>query len=430
MTHFGIICPSAIGHLNPMCVLGRELQKRGHQVTLFGIPDVQTKVMRSGLKFWTIGEAEFPIGSLDQKYKELGELSGFAGLNFTVSWIQQETVMLFNEAPEALKAAGIEALLVDQISVGGTIADFLKLPFITVCNALLINREPGVPPYFSHWNYNKAKWASLRNQLGNLFIERLTKPFWNILVQQRHQWNLPPYSTREDASSQLAQICQLPAEYDFPRVSLSRCFHYTGPFQDASGLEPVTFSSISFPFEKLTHKPLIYASLGTLQNRKTEIFQKIAEACIGLDVQLVISLGNPNAQVSDFKLPGSPLVVPYAPHQQLIERASLIITHAGMNTVLGALSSGVPLVAIPITNEQPGIAARLARTGAGKVMPLKELSVLKLRGATQQVLGEDAYKKNALRLQSAIRQAGGVSRAADIIEQAVGTGKPVLSNTN
>lgn len=293
MTHFGIICPAAIGHLNPMCVLGRELQRRGHQVTLFGIPDVQPKVMRSELDFWVIGEAEFPTGSLEQKYKQLGELSGLAGFKFTIDWMQQEAALLFAEAPAALTAAGVEALLVDQVSVGGTIADFLNLPFITVCNALLINKEAGVPPFFSHWSYNKAGWAKLRNQLGNFFLERLTQPFWDVLLQQRHQWKLPPFSTRDEAGSQLAQICQLPAEYDFPRVNLSRCFHYTGPLQDVSGLEPVSFSSVSFPFEKLTGKPLIYASLGTLQNRKGEVFQKIAEACVGLDMQLVISLGNP-----------------------------------------------------------------------------------------------------------------------------------------
>jgi zeaxanthin glucosyltransferase len=430
MAHFGVICPAAIGHLNPMCVLGRELQRRGHQITLFGIPDVQSKVMQSGLNFWVIGEAKFPPGSLEQRYKQLGELSGFAGLKFTVDWIKQETALLFAEVPAALTAAGVEALLVDQISVGGTIADFLNLPFITVCNALLINREAGVPPYFSHWSYNKAQWAKVRNQLGNFFIERLTQPMWDIVVQQRHQWQLPPFPNREEAGSRLAQICQLPAEYDFPRVSLSPCFHYTGPLQDASGLEPISFSSVSFPFDKLTGKTLIYASLGTLQNRKAEIFQKIAEACVGLDVQLVISLGNPNIPEAELKLPGSPLVVSYAPHQQLIERASLIITHAGMNTVLGALTSGVPLVAIPITNEQPGIAARLARTGAGEVMPLAGLSAVKLRAAIQRVLAEDSYKQNALRLQVAIRQAGGVSRAADIIEQAISTGKPVLSGIN
>lgn len=45
MPHFGIISPSAIGHLNPMCALGRELQRRNHQVTLFGIPDIRSKII-------------------------------------------------------------------------------------------------------------------------------------------------------------------------------------------------------------------------------------------------------------------------------------------------------------------------------------------------------------------------------------------------
>lgn len=428
MTHFGIICPGAIGHLNPMCVLGRELQRRGHHVTLFGVPDVQQKVMKSELNFWMIGEAEFPTGTLEQKYKQLGEMSGLTGLKFTVSWIQQETAMLFHEAPEALKAAGVEALLIDQvIRAGGTVADFLNLPFITVCNALLLNQEAGVPPYFTPWSYSQTWSARLRNQVGNFLLNRITQPILDVVVQQRHQWKLPTYKSRDDFYSQLAQLCQLPAEYDFPRVNLPQCFHYTGPLQEPSGLEPVSFPSISFPFEKLTGKPLIYASLGTLQNRKPEIFHNIALACVGLDVQLVISLGNPNSSESGSNLPGSPIVIPYAPHQRLIERASLIITHAGMNTVLGALSSGVPLVAIPITNEQPGIAARVARTGAGEVVPLARLTVPKLRATIERVLTEDSYKTNVTRLQEAIALAGGVRRAADIVEQAISTGKPVLA---
>lgn len=430
MTHFGIICPGLTGHLNPMCVLGRELQRRGHQVTLLGIPDIEPVVMKSGLNFWIIGKAEFPLGSLEQNYKKLGEMSGLAALNFTVRWLKRDAAMVFREAPEALKSGGVEVLVVDQISVGSTVADFLNIPFITVCNALLINQDAGVPPYFTPWSYSNTWWAGLRNQIGNFVINRLLQQAWDFVVKQRREWKLPPYSSREESNSQLAQICQLPAEYDFPRVNLAPCFHYTGPLQDPSGLEPVSFPSISFPFEKLTGKPLIYASLGTLQNRKPEIFQKIASACVGLEMQLVISLGNPNSQDSGSDLPGSPLVVPYAPHQQLIERSSLIITHAGMNTTLGALSSGVPLVAIPITNEQPGIAARIAWTGTGEVVPLRKLNVFRLRSAIMKVLSEESYKQNALRLQEAIGRSGGVSRAADIIEQVASTGKPVLGTTD
>ena len=69
------------------------------------------------------------------------------------------------------------------------------------------------------------------------------------------------------------------------------------------------------------------------------------------------------------------MVVAYAPQQQLISRSVLTITHAGMNAVLGALSSGVPLVAIPITNEQPGIASCIAYTGAGEFVALSSLTV-------------------------------------------------------
>lgn len=85
------------------------------------------------------------------------------------------------------------------------------------------------------------------------------------------------------------------------------------------------------------------------------------------------------------------------------------------------------MVAVPVTNDQPGVAARIAWTGAGEVVPLSRLSVPRLRKAIQKVLTEDSYKQNALRLQDAIRRAGGVSRAADIIEQAVSTRKPVLA---
>ena len=83
------------------------------------------------------------------------------------------------------------------------------------------------------------------------------------------------------------------------------------------------------------------------------------------------------------------------------------------------------MVAIPITNDQPGVAARIAWTGTGKIVPFGKVSVEKLQKAIKRVLTEDSYKKNALRLQEAIRRAGGVNRAADIIEQVISTGKPV-----
>ena len=60
MTHFGIICPAATGHLNPMTTLGYELQKRGHRVTVIGIEDARPKAIAAGLEFQVIGKSDFP----------------------------------------------------------------------------------------------------------------------------------------------------------------------------------------------------------------------------------------------------------------------------------------------------------------------------------------------------------------------------------
>ena len=73
-----------------------------------------------------------------------------------------------------------------------------------------------------------------------------------------------------------------------------------------------------------------------------------------------------------------------------------------MNTTLESLINGVPMVAIPVTNDQPGVAARIAYTGVGEVVPLKELSVSKLRSAIVKVLAQESYKQRAIALQEAI----------------------------
>lgn len=425
-TRFGIFCPPAIGHLNPTCALALELQRRGHSVTLFGVPDALAKVENLDLTTCEIGGLDYPRGSVDRAYKTLGKLTGRAGLKFTINFFKRETEMLFREAPQAIRAADIEVLIVDQITSSiATVADYLNLPFVTVCNAMLIHREPAVPPYSTHWAYSTTLWARLRNRLGNALVDFLTRDLWQEICTQRRRWNLPAYQKRDDSYSPLAQVCQLPKAFDFPRKRLPSHFHYIGRFHDSSGIEPITFDNTDFPFDRLNGKPLIYASLGTLQNQRPEIFKCIAQACSTLEAQLVISLGNPEAQPID--LPGDPIVVPFAPHQKLIERSQVVVTHAGMNTVLTALGCGVPLVAIPITNEQPGIASRLARTKAGKTLQLSKLNEITLRTAISEVLSESSYRDNAEQLQKSIQESGGVKRAADIIEKAAQTRQPVMA---
>lgn len=419
MTHLGLYCPAETGHLNTMLPLGQSLQQRGHRVTYFGVPDAKAKVESAGLGFYPLGEQVFPPGTTPQIAAQLGELKGLAALQFTLACFRKTATVFLEEAPASLKKAAIEALVVDQITPeGGTVADLLDIPYVSLCSALPINQEGSVPPFFTTWTYQPNRWAYLRNGL----VYQLTNPFGagaqKVRNRYRRQWQLPPESS---ADSQLAILSQQPAAFDYPRQHLPPWFHYTGPYHNPSSRHPV-----DFPWDKLVDQPLIYASMGTLQNRLTHVFEAIAAACCDLDAQLVISLGGSAEPDSMPALPGTPLIVRYAPQLELLQRAALTITHAGMNTVLESLTYGVPMVAIPVTNDQPGVATRVAWTGAGEILPLGQLQTETLRQRVQTVLTQPSYRHNAARLQTAIQQSGGTGKAADIIETAIATRKPVF----
>jgi|KBSMisStandDraft_5_1062788.scaffolds.fasta_scaffold52256_2 zeaxanthin glucosyltransferase len=412
--HFGIISPPVSGHIHPFGALGRELIARGHRVSLLHMPDLAPLVEAQGLEFISIGQSDHPAGTLPQSLARLGQLDGLAALRFTIQAIRRTTEMMCRDAPDAIREHGIDALLVDQTEpAGGTVAEHLAIPFVTICNALALNRESEVPPPFTGWSYRRNPWVRTRNRLGYAISDRIMRPVTQILGRYRRKWDLPSLQTPESSFSALAQISQTPAAFDFPRRELPQHFHYVGPLRNpAPGVIP-------FPWEKLDGRPLIYASLGTLQNAKERIFRCFAEACLELDFQLVITHGGGLGEDVASSFPGNPLVVSYAPQLEVLRRARITLTHAGLNTVLDSLACGVPLVAVPITYEQPAIASRIRWTGVGEVLPLARLNAQRLRESIQQVANNPSYTSKARAIKTSIEQSGGVQGAANLIEKVV-----------
>jgi zeaxanthin glucosyltransferase len=408
---FGIVSPPVSGHIHPFGALGRELIERGHQVTLLHMEDVRAKATAEGLDFLPIGQTDHPPGTLAISLRKLGQLQGLAALRFTIQEIVKTTEMFCRDAPEAIRAAGIEALLVDQTEpCGGSIADHLGIPFVTVCNALNLNQEPSVPPPFTSFAYRDSAFARVRNQLGYRIAGLVMLPIAKVVSRYREKWGQRPYSDPQASFSRRAQISQLPASFDYPRKTLGDHFHYTGPLRKANS------QTTPFPWERLDGRPLVYASLGTLQNGREPLFRAFAEACAPLSVQLVMTHGGGLDERTANSFPGAPVVVSYAPQLDVLRRATLTLTHAGLNTVLDSLSCGVPLVAVPITYEQPAIAQRVRWSGAGESIQLGNATPDRIRSAVQQVMGDPNYRKSAAKIESSIREAGGVSRAADIVE--------------
>ena len=136
--------------MNPFMALAHELQARGHNVTFFQIPDLETEIRSEGIGFCPIGLKDHPVGSLRKSLLELSSRSGLSALRFTVRAIQRTTETICRDAPAAVKEARVDVLLVDQTEpAGGSVAEYLGLPFVTICNALALNREAAVPPPFT-----------------------------------------------------------------------------------------------------------------------------------------------------------------------------------------------------------------------------------------------------------------------------------------
>ena len=73
------------------------------------------------------------------------------------------------------------------------------------------------------------------------------------------------------------------------------------------------------------------------------------------------------------------------------------------------------MVALPITNDQPGVAARIAYTRTGEMISIRKLKTEKLRHAIKRVMTDPSYRENARKIQTNIRQHRGAQEAADLI---------------
>jgi MGT family glycosyltransferase len=415
MAHLGALTIELTGHLNPMTALARELARRGHRVTFYLREAGRARVEQAGLGLRAFGQTEYPTGEeVARELRVLAGLGGLRALRHTVEVIRRRTVLCLREVPALARADGIDALLIDQATPeGATIADDLGLPYATVCNALALHEAPAVPPFFTTWGYAPGALGRLRNALAYRALRRLVQPVMREVNDHRARRGLAAYRTFHDAHSPRLQISQQPPEFEFPDRKWPAAFRFTGPWIDSGARTP-----LPFPWERLDpNRPLIYASMGTLQNGQFHVFEQIAAACAGTGAQIVISLGGGGRPEDLPPLAGDPLVVAAAPQLELLRRATLCVTHAGLNTTLECLSAGVPMVAIPVTNDQPGVAARIRHLGCGVVVPIAKLTVPRLRVAVDTVMKGESYRANVRRIRDAIKSRDGLRLAADHVER-------------
>jgi MGT family glycosyltransferase len=415
----GFLSQPLTGHLNPMTALARKLQSRGHEIVFIGVPDIEPMVREADLDFVPFCENEYPRGSVAEKWGKVANLQGLDVVRYTARELTPPLVKAgLEHLPGKIAATGVNALVLDTLyRLLELVPMQLRLPYVQIWNVLHFDFSGSTPLALYSWPHETSSEAHARNVAGLQIALEFREAMMPIAQSYAKRngleidWNNPAATV-----SKLAVITQTPKEFDFPIANLPPQFHYAGPFHSSDGREPVPF-----PWEKLTGQPLIYASMGTLVNGRSDVYGIILEAVGEFpEMQAVLSVGR-NFNPGDLgPIPSNTIVVRIAPQIELLKRAALCITHAGLNTALEALSHGVPMVAIPIGYDQPGVAARIAYHGVGEFVEIGNLTARHLLELIVKIKVNPNYRAKARWFQEILGEIGGLDVAADIIERVFG----------
>jgi zeaxanthin glucosyltransferase len=416
----GFISMPLIGHINSMTALARTIQARGHEVVFIGIPDVGPYAVAAGLKFVPYGEEEVPAGSSAGALAPVAKLSGIAATRWTIEGAGRAMFQLASrQLPRVVAEERIEALVIDTIHMYlEVVAIKLGIPYAHVWSVLNIDFSgatlPSVLPGRNEDTpEGRAQNIAALKQSDNAFfgiVQELAEEYADS-VGLKLDWSNP----RETVSRHAAAIVsQIPSEFDLPGITWPSAFHYAGPFFDEAGRE-----AIPFAWERLDARPLVYASLGTLVNGHEIIYQTILSAVERIpEIQVVLSKGTNIGLAGLGPIPANVIVVDKAPQLEILKRAALCVTHAGLNTVLESLARGLPMVAIPIAYDQFGVAVRIAHHGVGEFLEIENLTVDGLERLIRKVLSTPAYRDRARYFKHLIADRCGLDLAAGAIERA------------
>ncbi len=111
-------------------------------------------------------------------------------------------------------------------------------------------------------------------------------------------------------------------------------------------------------------RPLVVVSFGTFLSARSDVLTRVAAALRRVDARVALAIGaSDRADLGE--IPSDWLVRTSLPQVALLERASLLITHGGNNSVTEALTFGVPMLVMPFSTDQFDGAAAIEQRLAG-----------------------------------------------------------------
>lgn len=379
------------GHVNISLPIISELVRRGERVFYYSIDQFRAQIEQTGAIFCS-------YGNLDGYFREYNNPITFACdiAKLTPAFVYACLPSVHNQQPAYI--------MHDTMAYwGSVIAQVLEVPtvasqatFITCVEAIIKS-----PLLFN-------KLLDFISRAGK-DIEETNKMF----AQVTDTFQLPPITFLDSIFLFGDRTFVYSSRQFQPEEQLlGQHVHFIGPSIESRN------ETTDFPYEQLTDKPLIYIALGTIFNNNPDFFKACLQAFAGVPYQVVMSIGNKVDLAKLGAIPNNFIVRNHVPQIQILSRSALFITHGGLNSVIEAMYTGVPMFVIPPEGgDQPFIAHRVQELGAGQVIDPQRVSVQLLCKTATLILSQPSFAEASAIIGRSFQNAGGSTYAVDEIEK-------------
>jgi MGT family glycosyltransferase len=379
---FLIVTWQAGGGVYPALGLARLLVARSHEVRVLGPRILEEEVETAGCVWRPFPqEAEFDptSGRAADEQREYVEETFFGT-------ILPETLRneVRSDPPAALV---IDALLASTVSA----AQALEPPVAALVHTL--RSFHGDYAIFGTWG--RARIDELRRGQAQEPLENEESLF--VELQRRCE----------------LELVALPAEFD-GRAELDENVVHMGWITE----EPGAATGAKLHWDPADPRPLVVVGLSSTYMHQEGLMERILAALSDLPVRVVASTG-PGLDPGELQVPDNIELRRWVPHSLVLPRAALMVTHAGLGSLMAAFAHGVPCVCIPLGRDQPRNAARASELGAATALP-RDAQVDAIRAAVVESLESEDLRANARRLQRAIAEYRNGSRGVAALEELVG----------
>jgi len=401
------------GGVPPAIAVALRLRQQGNAVRFLAARSLESQLRREGFAYEAFRKAP-DFGSARAETDQLRDWEAHTPIGAVHALFN---VMVGPAAAHAddvvanLNATPTDAVVCDFMLLGAFIgAEACRIPSVGLVHTVAVLPLGGLPPIPCGLRPAHGFAGRWRDGLLRRARDRVLRRWLRVLNEARARYQLAPLPTVYEQWFRAQRLLILSSPYfDFPAGNLPESVRYVGPSFWEAPADP----QLDLP--EPSKAPLVLASLSTTYQAEGDYLRVLIAALASLPVEAVLTTGE-GYDAADFApLPDNVLLCPYAPHGPLLDRAALMITHAGHGSVMAALAHGVPLLCVPFARDQRDIALRAVAIGAALRLRPGGLTTRKLSRGIREVLERPDYREAARRMKANLATEDGAGDAADEI---------------